>query len=244
MKLAAAALAFALVAASCSGGGDPASDAPTEPSPTSASATASVERADVRFTTFDGVELAGTRFGDPSSPVGIVLAHMRGRDQTTWWAFAEAAAAEGHQVLAFDFRGYGQSPGERDTSLDLDLEAAVLFARESGVTTTIVMGASMGATAAINIADGLDLTGVVSLSAPADFLGMPALEIAANVGEPLLLVVAENDQPYADAAASIDQNALTSELLVLDGQQHGTNLFNDHPELTATLLDWVADRVG
>ncbi len=248
-RLVALIVAVALVAAACSGGGGDAQADPT-PRPTDTAPTATSEPASaalgttVRFTTFDGVELSGTLWGDGESNVGLVLAHMRGRDQSTWWTFAAEAARKGYQVLTFDFRGYGDSPGQRDTELDLDLEAAIQFARENGVTVTIVMGASMGGTAAINVADGLELTGVVSLSAPAEFLGLPALDIAVNVGEPLLLVAAENDQPYADAARDIAANALTSEVLILEGQQHGTNLFNDHPGLTETLLDWVAARVG
>ena len=57
----------------------------------------------VRFTTPDGQELAGTMYGD--GPTGVVLAHMRGRDQGTWADFAADAAAAGHRVLTFDFRG-------------------------------------------------------------------------------------------------------------------------------------------
>ena len=64
-----------------------------------------------------------------TGPRGLVLAHMRSRDRSTWDAFATAAAAEGIHVLTFDFRGYGASTGARDTALDTDLAAAVELLR-------------------------------------------------------------------------------------------------------------------
>lgn len=237
---------FALAVAACSGGGGADGDTAGrtgEPSPTTAAEP--VAREEVRFATTDGVELVGTAFGPPEATTGIVLAHMRGRDQSSWFDFAEVAARRGYQVLTFDFRGYGQSGGERDTALDVDLRTAVEVLRSRGVDTTVVMGASMGGTAAVNVASGLDLTAVVALSPPADFLGLPALDVAADVTEALLVVVAADDQPYADAASRIDSAAPASQLVVLSGRQHGTNLFDEHgPELTDVLFDFLDERTG
>lgn len=107
------------------------------------------------------------------------------------------------------------------------------------------MGASMGGTATINVASKLDLAGAASLSAPAEFQGLPALDVAAEVEEPLLLVVAEDDQPYAGATESISQIAPDNRLEALEGGAHGTNLFSDHPEdLTIALLSFAADPGG
>lgn len=220
--------------------GDPKAPAATEAdSPTDELAGVEVVERDVRFATEDGEELDGTLFGE--GDIGIVLAHMRGRDQSTWAEFARTAAIEGYQVLTFDFRGYGTSTGVKDSNLDVDLIAAINLARVSGVSEVVVMGASMGATASINVASRLDLAGAASLSAPAEFIGLDALDVAGEVAEPLLVITAENDQPYADTALELDQQASSSQLHVLQGRAHGTNLFADHgPELTQVLLDFVA----
>lgn len=237
------------MAAAC--GGDDASEAlPETPTatvaaPTTAPATNPDQPGEelVRFTTPDGEELEGTVYGD--GPVGIVLAHMRGRERSTWTTFARAAAAEGHRVLTFDFRGYGGSTGTADTQLDFDLIAAVGYLASSGVSNVVAIGASMGATAVVNVAAQVDLAGAVSLSAPADFQGLPALAVAAQVAEPLLIISAENDQPYAAAAVQLDAQAPATQLQIFTGNAHGTNLFGDHQEaLTALLLDFVADRAG
>ena len=267
-RLLAGTLALALVAGACGSGDDTdavpaataaptattavAPTAETDASPPAEDATAderattTAETADpeiVRFATPDGEELEGTVYG--TGATGVVLAHMRGRDRSTWTDFAKTAAAAGHQVLTFDFRGYGGSSGERDTALDVDLIAAVELLRLRGVERTVIMGASMGGTAVVNVASRIDTAGAVSLSAPADFIGLPALAVAGDVAEPLLLVTAEGDQPYADAAVEMDGLAPVSQLTVLSGNAHGTNLFGDHGDaLTELLLSFIADRSG
>ncbi len=97
----------------------------------------------------------------------------------------------------------------------------------------------------VNVAGQLDLSGAVSISAPAEFLGLPALDVAVNVGEPLLVVAAEDDQPYADAAVGIADRAPASQLIFFDGNAHGTNLFDTHErELTNLLLSFLRDQTS
>ena len=235
-----------LVAGACSGDDDTAESPDPTSTPTDvveAEPTPAVGTEVVRFTTSDGEQLEGTAYG--TGPRGLVLAHMRSRDRSTWDAFATAAAAEGIHVLTFDFRGYGASTGARDTALDTDLAAAVELLRSRGATRIVVAGASMGGTAAINVAARLDLAGVVSLSAPADFGALPALDVAADVGEPMLIVTAEGDQPYADTAVALAEAAPVSQLQILGGRAHGTNLFADHDlVLTESMLSFIVDRLN
>lgn len=241
--------ALSLLAAGCSG--DDPDETAAEPTPTTAEVVAAgdaepapdVATEVVRFTTDDGEQLEATVYGD--GPRGVVLAHMRSRDRSTWDTFARAAAAEGLHVVAFDFRGYGASSGARDTALDTDLLAAVELLANRGATRIVVAGASMGGTAAINVAARADLAGVVSLSAPADFGALQALDLAGDVGEPMLIVTAEGDQPYADTAVALAEAAPVSQLQILSGRAHGTNLFADHEAvLTQSMLSFIVDRLG
>ncbi len=200
----------------------------------------------VQISTVDGKTLEGSVYGD--GPRGIVLAHMRGADRSTWTGFAQAAAAAGFRVLAFDFRGYGGSTGTVDTELDVDLTAAIEYLTAAGVDDVVVIGASMGGTATINVASKLDLAGAATLSAPAEFLGLPALDVAGDIDEPLLVIAAADDQPYADDATAISDAIIDAGAdsgvtrFIVDGSHHGTNLFADHAEdITGWLLDFAAD---
>ena len=251
--LTAVVLAICLVAGACSGDDDTASST-TLPAGANTADTADGQEGgggqfdseDTEFSTPDGVLLAGTLFSPGIDGSGaLVLAHMRGADRSTWEPFAKVAAGNGFRVLTFDFRGYGDSDGERDTLLDVDLTAAVEHVQREGATSIVVMGASMGGTAAVNVASRLDLAGAASLSAPGEFLGLPAQDVAADVDEPLLLLVAEDDEPYAGAAESMAETAPDARLEVFEGGAHGTNLFSDHPdEVTVELLTFAGDPAG
>ncbi len=86
---------------------------------------------------------------------------------------AEALCADGFDVVSYDARGHGRSEG-RSTLGDLesyDVAAAVTWAKQSGLP-VVVVGASMGAVAALRYAADADegvLAGVVTISAPASW---------------------------------------------------------------------------
>ena len=250
-------LVFALLATSCSGDDDGAGDASGPTTTVTADAGGSesagaippdgdgaIPAEVVEISTPDGVLLEGTVYGE--GPDGIVLAHMRGVDRSTWAPFAEVAAADGFRVLTFDFRGYGDSGGERDTLLDVDLTAAIEHLERDGAESVVVMGASMGGTAAVNVASKLDLAGMVSLSAPAGFQGLSALDVASDIEEPAMFIAAADDQPYADDATAMAAMAPDARRLnIVDGRAHGTNLFADYPDdMNGWLLGFAADPAG
>jgi pimeloyl-ACP methyl ester carboxylesterase len=64
----------------------------------------------------DGVALKATYFPAPKPGPGLVLLHMCNSDRTAWTKFATAAAARGYHVMTLDFRGFGESGGDRFTT--------------------------------------------------------------------------------------------------------------------------------
>lgn len=107
----------------------------------------------VSFPTGDGGLIYASLYGKGDR--GVVLAHGGRFNKESWDKQAQVLAQAGLRVLAFDFRGYGQSqgPGQADplgAPLHLDVLAAVRYLRGKGAKTVSVVGGSMGGTAAAN----------------------------------------------------------------------------------------------
>lgn len=162
---------------------------------------------------------------------GVVLAHGGSFNKESWEKQARVLAASGFRVLAFDFRGYGQSrgPGQSDiytAPLHLDVLAAVRYLHKSGARTVSVVGASMGGGAAADAAviappreiDRVVLLGTGPESHPEKF----------NV--PKLVIIARDDSDgagprLAAIRAQWEKVPEPKELIVLEGSAHAQYLF-------------------
>jgi pimeloyl-ACP methyl ester carboxylesterase len=173
-------------------------------------------------------------------------------DQTSWDGVAQDLAAEGFFVLAFDFRGYGESEGAKDIQyLDRDVTAAVITLRQAGAEEIVLVGASMGGTACLKSADQLQtlssvrLAGVATLSAPVQFQGLSAEEAVPRLQIPLLFIAAEGD---SGASGARDLQGLAGgrgTLVILPGSDHGTDLFagSQAEEAWRLLLDFIQESM-
>jgi pimeloyl-ACP methyl ester carboxylesterase len=167
-------------------------------------------------------------------PTAIVLAHQSDDDACVWSFYVPELAEDGRQILAFDFNGHGSSSRIGDGRIDLDLLAAVAEARNRGATRVVVIGASMGGTAALAAAgtpnSGID--GVVSLSAVSAWLHTNAESNAAAISIPVLFAAAENDGSVAQTARTVSQacGCAYPDVLVFGGSRHGTRLLTEGPD--------------
>jgi alpha-beta hydrolase superfamily lysophospholipase len=147
---------------------------PVRPSP----AGCDIVYEDVSFTTRDGVGLRGWFFASVGRPV-IIYCPGRGEGLNAFdFRYAPLFYHGGYQVLMFDWRGMGASGGQSSMAYweKLDLQAAVRYVRERGISGTIgAMGTSLGA-AVIFLAAGEipDLAAVAGESAFATYEGMIA----------------------------------------------------------------------
>jgi alpha-beta hydrolase superfamily lysophospholipase len=198
----------------------------------------------IRFTTDDGVELAGELRGE--GDVGVVLAHMFPADRTSWSSFATVLGDRGFRTLAFDFRGYGDSEGEKDVpEIWRDVVAAARVLRKDGATRVVLVGASMGGTAALRAAVQEPVDGVVTLSAPSTFMGLTAPpEILAGVMVPKLFVAADGDGTAAETAQSFyEQSPPPKRVEIVTGTEHGTDLLGGRQsELVRSLVTSFIER--
>jgi dienelactone hydrolase len=214
-------LALVLGMSACGGGGDDARVGDE----------VAVRERDVTFETEDGVTLSGRLFG--TGRVGVTLAHeYPATDASGWYMPARELAQAGYMALAFTFRGYGDSEGDKQIAkAPVDVEAAADELRENGAHDVVYAGASMGGTASIIAAQDQVPLAVVAISAPTNFMGLDATIVSTNVQRPVLLMASRGDQEAFDALDAFERSLPNPEhTKIYDGDAHGTSLFADTPE--------------
>jgi alpha-beta hydrolase superfamily lysophospholipase len=127
---------------------------------------------DVRFTTDDGVTLAGWLIhARRETRAAVVLLHGFSWNRLPWLTAFAPWLAERYHVLQFDFRGHGAS-GDADITLGSaerrDVAAAVRLLESRGLGPIALMGISMGAAVAILAAPDLPVAAVVADAPYAD----------------------------------------------------------------------------
>ena len=250
-----------VLAAGCSDAAEAPQPSTTSPSPAEAP-TPSEEPTPGRPVTFrasDGIRIEGRLFGE--GRVGVVLGHQIDGDQTDWWDFAEQLAGEGYAALSINFRGY--CPGDEAGCSDdagtqdawRDLVAGVTWLRRHDVQRVVLIGASMGGTAAVLAAAraGSDVDGVITLSAPSDCCGMVVTpgDVEAVRGS-MLFVAGRFDGDLPASARGLARWAGSSgEVVILASGEHGRDLLGGlatsqvqrrTTELLLDFLDRIAER--
>jgi pimeloyl-ACP methyl ester carboxylesterase len=192
----------------------------------------------------DPIVLDARVFGQGET--GVILAHMRPADQSSWFPFATELAKTGEfTVLTFDFRGYGESTGEKQFDrIDTDLEAAYEYMRDVlGLEQIYLVGASMGGTASLVVAAREQVAGVISISSPGQFPPLDAVETVDAIRAPKLFITAEDDVPAFRSQEEFWEASTEPKVQqIYDGDEHGTALF-DGPhgaDIRARLLDFLS----
>lgn len=189
----------------------------------------------VTLTADDGAQIAADLYG--SGARGVVLAHGGRFTRESWKPQAQALVRAGFRVLAFDFRGFGQShgPGEKDmytAPLELDVLAAVRYLHEHGAQTVSVVGGSFGgdeaAKACIAAKPG-EISRLVMLASDSD---APPEKIRV----PLLMIVGRDDRSGSGLRlpriqAWYNKVRAPKKIVILDTAEHAQFLFEtEHSE--------------
>lgn len=191
--------------------------------PTPIPTTPAVTSIPVHFTTQDHVQLAGVLYGNGGT-TAIICSHEHPGSKAQWSDSAPWFAARGFMVLAYDFRGWGESQGEFDASkTPMDVFAAIAFVHSRGAKKVILLGASMGADISLVAASETQVAGVITLS-PEYLFGLNNTQIKA-ISVPKLFINSVDDA-YADDTQQIFQNAQPpKELHLYPGDAHGVAIF-------------------
>ncbi len=189
----------------------------------------------VSFPTQDGGVVFADVYG--SGERGLVLAHGGQFTRKSWEPQAQQFAAAGYRVLAFDFRGFGQShgPGEKDfghAPFQLDVLAAVRYLHTAGAKTVSIVGGSFGGGEA----------GAASIdSQPGEIdriviLGAAPYGPAEKLKSASLWIVARDDASGGGTElrlpgiqAQYEKAPEPKKLIVLEGSAHAQYLFQADP---------------
>jgi dienelactone hydrolase len=217
----------------------------------------------VDLTAPDGLKLKGTFFAATASGPGVLLLHQCNRQRKVWDDLARRMAAAGMNVMTVDLRGYGDSEGTPidkltpeqinvvfNEKMPLDVETAYKFLVAQPTVSPGILavgGASCGVNQSVHLAmKHAEIKALMLLSEITDTEGRKFLRAHASL--PLFLATAEDD---ADPGVSdlmqwlstFSTNPHTKFVRYKTGG-HGVEMFAAHPELPATIVDWVkiADR--
>lgn len=195
---------------------------------------------EVTFSTSDDIQLSGTLY--KGSSTAVVFSHMSHGSRADWRDVPELLAARGFSVLAFDFRGRGQSEGSFDpaTAAD-DLLAAVAYMEAAGAEQLALAGASMGAMASAKVAALKPTKALVLVAGTTSWRGLTVSddELTA-IKSPLLVITSEHDL-YAEGTLHLhDAAGGPKDKHIYEGAAHGTDLFDDYGEdLRSRIIDFI-----
>ncbi len=250
----AAVLAIALVAVTACGAGGSRRDDSTEVRPESVvskcGGTRGAHVAPLWLHTSDGQRLYAVSGG--GGDVGVVLApESPPGDVCGWLSYLATLEATGLRVIAFDFRGTGDSPTPVTTAeqsaYDRDFAAAIGRLRADGSTKVVVIGASLGGARALVYGSRLDADAIVSLSGEASLpeYGINALPVVPRLRVPLLIVGSRHDA-YLPVAAALQllrrAGSKDKATVFFPGNWHGWELVEDAPyaaRARAAILRWI-----
>jgi dienelactone hydrolase len=202
----------------------------------------------------DGTKLAVTFYSPGRPGPGILLLHQCNRDRSSWNDLAESLARAGFHVLTLDYRGYGESGGDRHLDLSReeqvrrvntlwpgDVDAAFAFLRSRpGVSKVYgAGGASCGVNESIQLSRRHpEIKSLALLSGNSDKEGRAHLKTKAS--PPLFLAAADDDGSVVETMAWIDASSgnPANRFVEYETGGHGTVLFGPHPELPGEIVAW------
>jgi alpha-beta hydrolase superfamily lysophospholipase len=184
----------------------------------------------VSFATQDGGIVYANLYG--TAQRGVVLAHGGQFNKESWEKQAQQLVKAGFRVLAFDFRGYGQSRGPHGSSSDegrrFDVLAAVDYLRKTGAKSVAVVGGSMGGDYAAEAAEAnpASIDRIVLLASG-------AYTPLVRMKGPKLYILARDDfesDPKAprlpQIRAQFEKSSGPKQLVLLDGSAHAQWIFS------------------
>ena len=182
---------------------------------------------------------------------GVILLHMLNSNRQIWEenGFADILFENGFAVLSVDMRGHGETGGNMDWELareDLKLVWADFVARpEVDGERTAVIGGSIGSNMALILAaDRPEIKTAVLLSPGLDYRGVQTEPALRAYDRNVMIVAMTGDSYAADSSQTLAEiKPDRVELLIEEGNWHGTSMLERFPELEERILEWLVSNM-
>lgn len=217
---------------------------------------------DVAINASDGTPIKATYYAAAKHGPAVMLLHMCNTDRKSWQPLATKLSAAGIHALAMDYRGFGESGGDRNPTPEQaqkivnekwpgDVDAAYAFLlSQPGVDKNRIgaAGGSCGVNQAVQLARRHpgEIKALALLAGPTDLQGMTFLEDTHWL--PIFAAGAADDQFDSDAPANMEWILLVSgnprnRFSGFKDGKHGTEIFGPHPELVTQMVAWYEDTL-
>ncbi len=218
---------------------------------------------EVTLTAADGATLKASYYAAAQPGPAVLLLHMCNTTRRSWDPLAPQLAAAGVHTLSLDYRGFGESGGDRfegvapqdaqrtiDEKWPGDIDKAYDFLiAQPGVDKTRIgaAGGSCGVAQAVRLARRHpEVRSLALLAGPLDLDGVTFLTETPWL--PIFAAAAADDQFDDDAPATMrwilamSGNPRNKFSGFRDGK-HGTEIFGPHPELPKQMVAWYLDTL-
>ena len=211
---------------------------------------AETQKKDAVIKAADGIDLKVTYFSPGRPGPGILLLHQCNMDRHAWDGLAKDLADAGFHVVTLDYRGFGESGGDRAQREkwpgDVDAAYAYLLAQKDVDKTRVAAGgASCGVTLSSDLANRhhevralMLLSGLASDAAKAYLTATPAIPVfgAASDGD-------------TSAAKGINEAVAASKnphstIKIYSGTEHGVPMFAKNAELEPMIVTWLKTQLA
>jgi fermentation-respiration switch protein FrsA (DUF1100 family) len=204
----------------------------------------------ITIETADGERLHAWVMRAPAPRANVVYFHGNGANLSNWSPILTGIVKRGYSVVAFDYRGYGNSTGHpTERGLYRDVDAVVKYASSarSEPIPTIYWGRSLGAAmagyaATVEPPDGIILESgfanvraavrdsaiLVALSSFSSYR-FPTAEFVNRAKRPALVMHGSRDSviPFARGRELFDALAVPKEFVVIEGGDHNDDVPRD-----------------
>lgn len=199
----------------------------------------------------DGVTVSGRYYASPGKVEkrGVILLHMLGGTQNAWRPLVRSLHDANYEVMTLDFRGHGESSGDWQTMTDADFAKlvddaaeAVEYLRDIDSDMNIaVIGASIGANVAVQLADrDVNISAVALLSPGLSYNGIAIADAVSQLDRPVYFITSQTDDQAFVATTQLYEScsSTSKQLKTYKKGGHGTELLT-HQDLDGLLIDWL-----